>query len=507
MKKIVECVPNFSEGKRKEVVDALVASLTKYPGVALLDSEMDGAHNRCVISIAGEPKALARGVVEAVGKAAELIDLRQHRGEHPRMGATDVIPFIPISGMSIEDCVQLSVQVAEEIAARYQIPIYLYDQSARIPARQDLAYVRRGEFEGIREEIRTNPERKPDFGPSEIHPSAGASAVGARHPLVAYNIYLNTTDVKIAQAVARAIRFSSGGLRYVKALGFEIKERHQVQVSMNLTNFEATPIFRVFEMVVREAERYGVAVVASEIVGLVPQKALNACADFYLRLENFSTNQILENRLNDALPQDQALTEFVASVAAPEAVPGGGSVAAHAASLAAALGEMVAGLTEGKKKFQAVGERVREMHRELTEARAALHKLVHEDAHAYLGVMAALKLPKETAEEKAARTDALKRATRTATEVPLRTAHLTCQVLEMLGVLAEIGNQNARSDAAAGAQLAFAALKGAQYNVLINLPGLGDRTFGEACRREANELARRGQDVLQKVDTLVTQTE
>jgi glutamate formiminotransferase / formiminotetrahydrofolate cyclodeaminase len=504
VKKIVECVPNFSEGRRKENVDAIVAALTRYPGVALLDSEMDGAHNRCVISIAGEPKALARGVVEAVGKAAELIDLRQHRGEHPRMGATDVIPFIPILGVSIEDCVQLSLEVAEEIAARFQIPVYLYEQSARIPARQDLAFVRRGEFEGIRDEIRTNPERKPDFGPAEVHPSAGATAVGARHPLVAYNIYLNTPDVKIAQAIARAIRFSSGGLRYVKALGFEIKERRQVQVSMNLTNFEATPISRVFEMVSRESERYGVAIVSSEIVGLVPQKALNACCDFYLQLENFSANQILENRLNDALPQEQALTEFLASVAAPDAVPGGGSVAAHAASVAAALGEMVAGLTEGKKKFQPVEERVLEIHKDLAVARNELHRLVQEDADAYRGVMAAIKLPKETSEEKTARKAALEQATRAATEVPLRTARLACQVLEMLAVLAEIGNQNARSDAAVGAQLAGAALKGAQYNVLVNLPGLADRTCADSCRHEADELARRGQDVLQKVDALLT---
>ena len=180
-------------------------------------------------------------MIEAVGKAAELIDLRQHRGEHPRMGATDVVPFIPISGMTIEDCVRLSEEVAAEIASRHQIPVYLYEQSARVPARQDLAYVRRGEFEGIREEIRSHAERKPDFGPAEVHPTAGATAVGARFPLIAYNIYLNTPDVKVAQAIARAIRFSSGGLRYVKALGFEIKERHQTQVSMNLTNFEATP--------------------------------------------------------------------------------------------------------------------------------------------------------------------------------------------------------------------------------------------------------------------------
>jgi len=505
VKKIVECVPNFSEGRRKGVVDALMAALTRFPGVALLDSEMDAAHHRCVISVAGEPQALARGVVESVGKARDLIDLRQHQGEHPRMGAADVIPFIPIAGVTIEDCIQLSLKVGEEIASRYQIPVYLYEQSARIPARQDLAYVRRGEFERIREEIRTNPERKPDFGPSEVHPSAGATAVGARFPLVAYNIYLNTSNIKVAQSIARAIRFSSGGLRYVKALGFEIKERNQVQVSMNLTNFEATPVFRVFEMVVREAERHGVTVASSEIVGLVPQKALDACADFYLRLENFSSNQILENRLVDALPQGPALAEFVSSVASPEAVPGGGSVAAHAASLAAALGEMVAGLTEGRKKYLAVEERVRGIRQRLGEARSELQTLVQEDSEAYMGVMAAARLPKETSGEKTARAEALEQTTRVATEVPLRTARCAAEVLGSLAVLAEIGNQNARSDAAAGAQLAFAALKGAQYNVLINIPGLGDRELAEACRHEADDLARKGQDALQKIDALITQ--
>jgi glutamate formiminotransferase/formiminotetrahydrofolate cyclodeaminase len=504
VKRIVECVPNFSEGRRKGVVDAIAAAFTKQPGVALLDSEMDGAHNRCVISVAGDPQAVARGMIDAVGKAAELIDLRQHRGEHPRMGATDVVPFIPISGMTIEDCVQLSLEVGEEIASRHQIPVYLYEQSARVPARQDLAYVRRGEFEGIREEIRTNPDRKPDFGPPEVHPTAGATAVGARFALIAYNIYLNTPDVKTAQAIARAIRSSSGGLRYVKALGFEIKERRQTQVSMNLTNFEATPIFRVFDMVAREAGRYGVAVVSSEIIGLVPQKALNACADYYLQLENFGENQILENRLIDALPQDDSVADFLSSIASPEAVPGGGSVAAHAASLAAALGEMVAGLTSGKKKYQAVEGRVRAIHKQLGDARSVLQRFVQDDAHAYQGVMAALKLPKSSAEQKTARAAALGQATRTATEVPLQTARRTAEVLRLLGTLVEIGNPNARSDAATGAQLAWASLKGAQYNVLINLAGIGDQAFADACRNEVNALAREGQAILAKIDALLT---
>ena len=398
MKKIVESVPNFSEGRRKEVVEALAAAVTSAPGSALLDCEMDAAHNRCVISVAGEPEAVAHGIIEAVGRAVELIDLRQHQGEHPRMGAADVIPFIPISGLTMEECIELSVKVAQEIAEKYRIPVYLYEKSARIAARQDLAHVRKGEFEVIREEIRTNPDRRPDFGPREVHPSAGVTAVGARYPLIAYNVYLNTPDLKIAQAIARAIRHSSGGLRYVKALGFQIKDRNQVQVSINLTNYEGTSIFRAFEMVCREAQRFGVSVASSEIVGLVPQKALDACGEYYLRLENFAAKQILENRLSAVLPgaEEKTLNHFLSRVAAAEAVPGGGSVAALAGSLAAALGEMVAGLTSGKKKFASLQHRMEALHAILSGARSVLLELVEEDASAYQGVIRALKLPKDT---------------------------------------------------------------------------------------------------------------
>ncbi len=504
MRKIVECVPNFSEGRRQEVVDALAAALKSPAGVALLDSEMDAAHNRCVITVAGDPEAVAAGVEAAVGKALELIDLREHQGAHPRMGAADVIPFIPISGIGMEECVALSMRVAERLASRYGLPVYLYEQSARIPERQDLAYIRKGEFETIRDEIGRNPARKPDFGPAEVHPSGGATAVGARFPLIAYNVYLGTADVKVAQAVARAVRFSTGGLRFIKALGFEIKERHQVQVSMNLTNYEATPLFRAFEMVASEARRYGVAVVSSEIVGLVPRKALDACAEFYLRLENFSAGQILENRLGDALaPGDAGIGEFVARVAAPDPAPGGGSVAALAGSLAAALGEMVSGLTEGRKKYEAVQESVRAARTALSQARQELERLVQDDADAYRAVVAALRLPKDSDQQKRARADALEAATRLATETPLRTVRLAAAVLERLELLVRIGNPNARSDAAAGAQLAFAALKAGQYNVLINLDGLKDAAFAEGSRTEARRLALEAQAVLARVDAVM----
>jgi glutamate formiminotransferase/formiminotetrahydrofolate cyclodeaminase len=415
-----------------------------------------------------------------------------------------VVPFIPISGMTMEECIELSIQVAGSIASRFGVPVYLYEQSARIPARQDLAYIRKGEFEGIREEIRTNPDRKPDFGPSEVHPSAGATAVGARFPLIAYNVYLRTSELKIAQGIARAVRFSGGGLRYVKALGFEIKERGQVQVSMNLTNFQATPVHRAFDMVAREAERYGVSVASSELVGLIPQQALDACADHYLRLENFSQDQILENRLRAILKPPPGMDAFLESVAAPEAVPGGGSVAALAAALAAALGEMVAGLTEGRKKYESVENEMREIHSKLTVARAELQNLIREDSAAYQGVAEAMRLPKDTEARKAARSDALERATRHATEVPLRTARTATAALLHLEVIARKGNPNARSDAATAAQLAYAAMKGAQYNVLINVASLKDRSFADNSSGEAAELELRARHVLEAIDSLMT---
>ena len=507
MTKIVECVPNFSEGRRKEVVDALAAALTS-AGARLLDSEMDAAHNRSVLSIAGEPEAVARGVLEAVGKAAELIDLRTHRGEHPRIGATDVVPFIPIAGVSIEECVALSQRVAEAIAQRHGIPVYLYEQSARVPERQDLAHIRKGEFEGLREEVRTNPERRPDFGPPELHSSAGATVVGARFALIAYNVYLDTANVKVAAAIARAVRHSSGGLRYVKALGFEIKERNQAQVSMNLTNFEGTPVFRAFEMVAREAARYGARAVSSEIVGLVPQKALDACAEYYLQLEDFSAQQILENRLAAAgalaRGHDAGCDDLLDSVAAATAAPGGGSAAALGGALAAALGEMVSGLTAANKKFGAIEPRMRELAGRLGAARGLLRRLVDDDARAYSEVVSARRLPNSTDEERRVRAAALEAATRRATEVPLETARAAAGALELLAELAERGNPNLRSDAATGSQLAFAALKGAQYNMLVNLPALSDAAFAAACRAEAAALVGRGSEALGRVDALLT---
>src|SRR5437899_1550693 len=340
MSTLVECVPNFSEGRDKAVVDAIVEAM-QVKGVFLLDREMDADHNRCVITLVGDRDAIAEAAIRGVGKASELIDLTKHQGAHPRMGAADVIPFIPIEGVTLEDCVAISKHVAEEIWKRYQIPTYLYEAAARTPERQNLENIRRGQFEGIRDEIATNPARKPDFGEAKVHPTAGATVVGARKALIAYNVFLNTSDVDIAKKVAKAVRYSSGGLRYVKGAGFSV--RGLAQVSMNLTDFEQTPIARVFEYVKREAARYGVAPVSSEIVGLIPKRALEDAAASFLQAENFDSSLILENRLAAVMSNTAAkgvragVEPFIEQLAAPTSTPGGGSASAAAGAMAAGL--------------------------------------------------------------------------------------------------------------------------------------------------------------------------
>jgi glutamate formiminotransferase len=297
MKRLIECVPNFSEGRVPATVDALVDAMSGVPGAWVLDRTSDGDHNRSVITLAGEPEAVAEAAIRGVGAAASLIDLTRHTGAHPRIGATDVLPFVPLRGISIEECVVLARHAGQEIWERYRIPVYFYEAAATKPERVNLENVRRGRFEGLREEALRNPDRSPDIGEPRLHPTAGAVAVGVRKILIAYNIHLNTSDVSVAKQIARAVRFSSGGLRYVKAIGLNLKSRRVAQVSINLTDFEQTPLHRVFEMVKREAERHGCVVIGSEIIGLIPRKAIEAAAEYYLQFENFSPARVLENRL------------------------------------------------------------------------------------------------------------------------------------------------------------------------------------------------------------------
>lgn len=294
MQQIVECVPNFSEGRRAEVIDAIVAAIAGVPGARVLDIQTDADHNRTVVTFVGEPEAVLEAAFQGARQAAELIDLNVHRGAHPRMGATDVIPFVPIRGVTMADCVQLARRLGQRLGEELQIPVFLYEEAATRPERQNLADVRRGEFEGIRELIATDPAHEPDFGPRRMGP-AGATAVGARAFLIAFNVYLATGDVEIAKKIAKTVRHSSGGLRFVKALGLLVDG--QAQVSMNLTDFRRTPIHVVMEMIRREAARYGVMVARSELVGMIPQEALLDAAFWYLQLDGVTPDQVLENRL------------------------------------------------------------------------------------------------------------------------------------------------------------------------------------------------------------------
>ena len=297
---VIECVPNVSEGRRQDVVDQLADSLRAIPGMRVLDVQSDAAHNRSVFTLAGDAAGLKQAVLTLFDRTLAEVDLTRHQGEHPRLGAVDVVPFVPIQGVTMADCVALAREVGAEVAARFRVPVYLYEEAATTPARRNLEDVRRGEFEGLAAKMAA-PEWAPDFGPSAPHPTAGATVIGARMPLIAYNINLATDRVDVAKKIAAAVRHSSGGLRFVKAMGVLLDDRHIAQVSMNLTNYQKTPIFRVFEMVKREAARHGVMVLESEIVGLVPASALMATAEYYLQVEGFSADkQVLENRMKTA---------------------------------------------------------------------------------------------------------------------------------------------------------------------------------------------------------------
>jgi glutamate formiminotransferase/formiminotetrahydrofolate cyclodeaminase len=504
MAKIVECVPNFSEGRRPEVIEAILAEIKSVPGVLLLDREMDADHNRAVVTFVGGPEEVKAAAFKAIAKATELIDMEKHHGEHPRMGATDVVPFIPISEVTQRDCVLLAEQLGEQIGEKLQIPVYLYEAAARRPERQNLADVRRGEYEGIKAEIETNPDRKPDFGPAKMHPTAGAVAIGARMPLIAFNVYLGTPYVGIAKRIARAIRFSGGGLRYCKALGFEIKERHQAQISMNLVNYKKTTIFRVFEMIKAEAERYGVPILSSEIVGLTPQDALLDVAEYYLRLENFKKEQVLENKLMSfAGGEKEGLEGFIDQVASSSPAPGGGSVSAACGALGAALSSMVCRLTIGRKRFVEVSEELKVILEKAETIRRQMEEFIVKDAESFDKVMTAMKLPKYTDEEREKRDRAVQEATRGAIVVPLQVMEQGLEALGLSRTVAEKGNPNMISDAGVSALAARTAVGGAYYNVRINLNSLEDQEFVRATREKADAVRSEAEVLAQGIENLV----
>lgn len=507
--KLVECVPNFSEGRRREVIDAIVSEAGSR-NVKVLDVESDVDHNRSVLTFVGSPDAVKEAALAVSAKAIELIDLNKHQGQHPRMGAVDVVPFIPISEVTMQECVQLAKDFAAEYASRFNVPVYLYEEAATRPDRKNLADVRRGEFEGLRDLIGKKTDKIPDFGPNAIHPTAGATAVGARQILIAYNINLATNNLDIAKKIAKQVRGKDGGLFAVKALGFELKDRGIVQVSMNMVDYKASQLFKAFELVKLLAHHHGVQILGSEIVGLVPMEALTDTAEFYLHLQGFSKGQILETKLFETQPDSLVamnLTTFGLEVASDKTTPGGGSVSAYSGSLAASLVSMVSRLTLKRLGYQQYWSKVEGILAESENLRQRLIGLVDEDSRSFASLMQAYHLPKLSEQERRARSAEIQSGLRVAAETPFATAEAAARTISLARSLAEYGNQNVLSDLQTAVFLAHASVQGALSNVTINLAGIIDEGYQETMKSKVQAVRRQAeQEKSQAVEMLASRT-
>lgn len=505
---VVECIPNFSDARRPEVIEEIVKVISKIEGVYLLDQHSDMDHNRTVVTFVGSPDTVEAAAFAGIAKAAELIDLDEHSGEHPRIGATDVVPFVPISGVTMEDCVEISRRLGSKVADQLNIPVYLYEEAATLPERQNLAFIRKGEYETLKEIVATDPVRAPDYGPKALGP-AGATIIGAREFLIAYNVYLTTENPDIAKAIAKTIRASSGGLRYVKALGLMVEG--QAQVSMNLTNFRKTPVPLVVETIRREAQRYGVGISHSELVGLIPQDALIDAAVWYTQMDLFKPDQVLERKMYAAFQSDQkakkepakASEVFTDQLAAGTPAPGGGAAAAYSGAMAAALIAMVARLTLGKPKFANVETQIRNILEEVEILRNVLLAAVEADSAAFEAVMDAYRLPKDTAEDREVRSEAIQATTLEAAQVPFETTRKSLRVLQLAVQSAALGNPNTITDAGTAAALAQAAITGAGYNVRINTMSIKDEKQSKQLLNELDKMERRASQFMVQLNGIL----
>jgi len=480
---LVECVPNFSDGRDAAVINALRQAITGVPGVRLLDVQSDAAHHRSVFTFVAPPQAALEAAFRAMQVARERIDLNRHSGEHPRMGATDVVPFVPVRDVTMDECVGLAKQLAERVGRELEIPVYLYAKAAARPERERLPDIRKGEFEGLRERIGTDRAADPDFGPRRIHPTAGATAIGARPFLVAYNVYLDTPEVAIAKEIAKAVRTSSGGLPGVQASGFSVAGL--AQVSMNLLDIDVTSPAAVFAAVEAEARKRGVGILKSEVVGLIPERGLLTAGADRLRLPD-AADHLLEAKIREA--EGPTLDGWIDELAGGAPVPGGGSASALAGTLGAALVAMVARLTIGRKAYAAVDGRARQILAEAETLRGELRRLVDDDAAAYAGVSAAYKVPKENP----GRAQVIDQALLGAARTPIAMARGAVRVMGLAKEIGAIGNKNAASDAGVALALGRAALAGALANVRVNVGSLTDASLGRPFLTEADELERQG---------------
>lgn len=457
MDQLVECVPNFSEGRDQGILHALIDGVTSTAGVALLDHSMDADHHRSVLTFCGGPDGIIEAAFRAVRIATELIDLRTHVGVHPRIGATDIVPFIPIRGTTMHDCIQLAKRLGERVGRELGIPVFLYERAAGRADHVPLEAVRRGGLDGLAFRMESDPGWIPDFGPPRLHQSAGAIAIGARPPLIAFNVNLRSTEVGQARSIARAVRYSSGGLPSVKAIGVALSSRGMVQVAMNLTDYLVTPILTAFQIVKAEAAKRGIEVAGSELVGLVPQAALGHAAAASLQLDRFDSSQVLETRIAEVMLKKEpahTLSDFLAMVADAKPTPAGGSVAALVGALAASLGVMGARLGEQPNREQ-----------RLLELSRQLHRLVQADTDVYTELTDAYKIPKQHPD----RLHAISIALQHATEVPLEIAELSCEVARFLHTLRERGKPTIQSDLTVGLTVAIAAAQAGLVTVRTNI--------------------------------------
>jgi glutamate formiminotransferase/formiminotetrahydrofolate cyclodeaminase len=552
--KIIECVPNFSEGRDREKIQAIVREIESTPGVKLLDVDPGEATNRTVVTFIGSPEGVLEAAFRGIKKAAELIDMRQHRGAHPRIGATDVCPFVPVSEVTMEDCIRLANELGKRVAEELGIPVYLYEEAAKKPERRNLANIRAGEYEGLEEKLK-NPDWQPDYGEPVFNPKSGATVIGAREFLIAYNINLNTRDRKIAQEIASYLRESGrpkkdkngnlvldkngqpvkvpGKFKAVKAVGWYIDEYGIAQISINFTNYKITPPHLVFDEACRLAEKMGVRVTGSELVGLIPKEALLLAGRYYLEKQGKSPGlpekeliriAIRSLGLNDIVPFDPAkkiieyqfpaeksslsnlkLSDFVDELSLDSPAPGGGSVAALCGSLSAALSSMVANLTVGKKGYENVYEEMKKLALAAQNLKDELLLAVDEDTKAFNRVMEALRLPRGTPEQTKEREEAIEKANKEATLVPFSVLEKSLRLAELAYEAASRGNKNSISDAGVAGLAARTCGLGAYYNVRINLPGIKDESFKRKIIRQADKLKRDLEKEILKIEKLLNQ--
>ncbi len=556
MQKLVECVPNFSEGRDPELIRAITDEIQSVDGVELLDVDPGADTNRTVVTFVGSPEAASEAAFRAIAKAPSVIDMASHEGEHPRMGATDVCPFVPLQGVTMEDCAELARKLGERVGRELGISVFLYGEAASSPERQSLATVRAGEYEGMAAKIQ-KPEWKPDFGPTQLNTRAGVTAIGAREFLIAYNINLNTRDKRLANEVAIDVREmgrnkrgpdgkfvrdeagkpikNPGRLKECRAVGWYIEEYARAQISMNLTNYKITPMHEAFDVCEEEARKYGLRVTGSELVGLIPLAAMRDAGRHYLAKQGLSTG-VPESELVRIAIQSLGLDElsafdpskkiieyrvrgtggplvsrtvsgFVDELSSDSPAPGGGSVAALCGSLGAGLAAMVANLTIGKKKFQDRWDAMREVGDQGQLLKDRLLHLVDADTDAFNEVMAAMRLPKKSDAEIAARAEAIEEATKNATMIPFQVLETSLEVLDLADTAAAHGNPNSASDAGVAALAARTCAEGAHLNVLINLPGIEDQGWREETKAKSKELVararQRSEEIVGRVEDAV----